>query len=119
MTKYAYTVEIYRHVDQFVGPFDSRDKMMKDLETLVLEDDAGIGDRIQDDIMSKESPEDTVHNQRIRIFRIEEEEVNCEEVYFLWKSRAIKHDKEMRKMMEEQQEERERREYERLKKKYG
>ncbi len=46
MKKWAYTYEIARHEDCFVGPFESYDKMMESIVSLVA--DEVMGDRIQD-----------------------------------------------------------------------
>lgn len=119
MSKYAFVYKIYRHVYDFCGPYESYEKMMNVIASLALEDDAGVGDCIQEELkFGEESPKDVVLDRGIRIFKVSEEDIDHEDIYNRWKKEVAAHDKEMKKIFEKQQEERDRKEYERLKEKY-
>ena len=117
MPKYAYTIEIYRHIDQFVGPFDSWRDMMKSIEWLVMDDDGNTGDHLQE-ILEYEPEEDPVQSIRLRIFTIEEQEFDQKEIINAWRTRLEKENRKWAKINAKQQEDHDRREYERLKKKF-
>jgi len=117
--KWAFTYEIHRHVNDFVGPFDSHKDMMKALASLALDDETSMGDVIGDYLLSEETPEYIVESvARIRVFRVSEESINAQEVCDMWKQEIEKHSKWWKQQMEEQQERQDRKEYERLKKKF-
>jgi len=115
MDKYAFIYEIHPHVHDFCGPFNSHKEMMEHLTNLAVEDEAGIGDGIQEQLCDDESPEEVMYTWGIKIFKVSEEKVDCKDIYNRWKMRAAKYDKKMREKLEEEQEKHDREEYERLK----
>jgi len=117
MDKYAYTYEIYRHTNDFVGPFDTWEAMMKSIEWMVMDDETSVGDRIQD-ALRFEPDMNPVEAARLRIFKVSEEEFDDIKIAELWRNRLMKEDTKRKRERKRQQEERDKAEYQRLKEKY-
>jgi len=112
--KYAFTFSIYRHVDEFWGPFDSFEKLMLSIENLIQYDDAGFDDRIADAVRLDEMDE-FLDDLGIRIYQVSEgPELDRKDIEARWKRRV----EERERRFQKQSDEHERAQYERLKKKF-
>jgi hypothetical protein len=115
--KWAFTYKIHRHVHDFVGPFDSHKKMMEAIASLAIDDDTNMGDLISD-YTRLESVEETMAAVGLRVYRVEEETFDSQEVFDMWKWEIAKYEEKWKRISKEQQDKHDRAEYERLKKKF-
>jgi hypothetical protein len=118
MTKYAFTYSHHREVCEFVGPFDSYEKMMEALISLAEDHDyTSIGDVIEDSLFVDHDLEYLQGSIDIHIYKVEEQEftdLNFSDLCDEWRWSLEKQNKKIADMYAEN----ERQEYERLKKKF-
>jgi len=123
MEKWAFTYNYYSHLDRFVGPFDSYEKMLEFIINMTDEnwDDEVTSHHIKDSFLDGElsSPDDVRDIFNIRFFRVSEEPVDVHHIYNGWDKKLDEIRSEWEMIEIEQREEKDRQEYERLKRKYG
>lgn len=116
--KYAFTFKPHREVTEFVGPFDSYTKMRKAMIWLANDDDTGTDHMIEDSLCHDRDFEYLEGTLDIKVYEVNEMPFDSASFMNLcddWRKEIEKRNKRY----DAQAKEHERREYERLKKKYG
>ena len=116
--KYAFTYKPHREVTEFVGPFDSHEEMRKAMIWLANDDDTGTDHMIEDSLYHDHDLDYLRGTLRIAIYEVNEVPLDSADFTSLcddWREEIDKKNKRY----DVQAKEHERKEYERLKKKFG
>lgn len=115
--KYAFTYKPHREVTEFVGPFDSYEKMWKAMIWLANDDDTGTDHMIEDSLYHDRDLEYLEGTLRITVYEVSElpfDSVSFTDLCDKWRDEVEKRNKGYNRQAEEH----ERKEYERLKEKF-